>query len=127
MDDIPELLDVLDALQSKAAKWLMIGLQLHLSADELDIIKADCDCVQECLTRVVRRWQSKTEPRPTWRAIIDALKAPTVAEAVLAKQLEEKFAPAQISEGKSYFTVFIRRRKNFSGGGGGGQVKSMSV
>lgn len=56
----------------------------------------------------MRRWQSKTEPRPTWRAIIDALKAPTVAEAVLAKQLEEKFAPAQISESKSFEGLIIQ-------------------
>ena len=97
MDDIPELLEVLDALQGKAAKWETIGLQLHLSTDELDIIKADCDGVEERLTRVIRKWQSKAEPRPTWRAVIDALRAPSVGEAVLAKQLEERFTPMKVS------------------------------
>ena len=101
MDDIPELLEVLDALQDKAAKWEMIGLQLHLSTDELDIIKADCDGVEERLTRVIRKWQSKADPRTTWRAIIDALRAPGVGEAVLAKQLEERFAPKVLNEPKS--------------------------
>ena len=96
MDDIPEFLDVLDALQGKAAKWMMIGLQLHLSTDDLDIIKANSHDVGECLTGVIRKWQTKTEPRPTWRAVIDALKAPGVGEDVLAKQLEERWCPGRV-------------------------------
>ena len=91
MDDVPELLELLDALQDKAAKWFMIGLQLRLSTDELDIIEADSAGVEECLRNVLRKWRSKTHPPPTWRALIDALRTSAVGEAVLARQLEARF------------------------------------
>ena len=93
MDDIPELRDLLDALQEKAAKWSSIGIQLNLSPDELDIIRADSNGAVECLTGVLRKWQSKTDPLPTWKAVIEALKAPALGEAVLANKLEERFTP----------------------------------
>ena len=105
MDDIPEFLDVLDALQGKAAKWMMIGLQLHLSTDELDIIKANSHDVGECLTGVVRKWQTKTEPRPTWRAIINALRAAAVGEDVLAKELEGRYGPGNDSESSKLLLI----------------------
>ena len=91
MDDVPELLELLDALRDKAAKWFMIGLQLHFSTDELDIIEADSAGVEECLRNVLRKWRSKTHPPPTWRALIDALRTSAVGEAVLARQLEARF------------------------------------
>ena len=93
MDDIPKLRDLLDALQEKAAKWSSIGVQLNLSPDELDTIRADSDGVVECLTGVLRKWQSKIDPQPTWKAVIEVLKAPALGEAVLARKLEERFAP----------------------------------
>ena len=93
MEEVPELLELLDALQDKAAKWFMIGLQLHLSTDELDIIEADSAGVEECLRNVLRKWRSKTHPPPTWRALINTLRTSAVGEVVLARQLEARFAP----------------------------------
>ena len=94
MDDIPEFRDLLDALQEKAAKWSLIGIQLNLSPDELEIIRADSDGVVGCLTGVLRKWQSKTDPQPTWKAVIEALKSPALGEAALAKKLEQRLAPS---------------------------------
>ena len=93
MDKIPDLKDLLHALQDKAAKWSLIGIQLDLSPDQLDIIRADSDGVVECLRGVLRKWQSKTDPRPTWNTIIQALRSPAVGKTELARQLEERFAP----------------------------------
>ena len=91
MDEVPAVVDVLDVLTGKAAKWYMIGVKLRLSNDELDIIKADSKCVQECLTRMIDKWHANTEPHPTWRSVIDALKSGLVDEPGLASQLEERF------------------------------------
>ena len=93
MDEVPEVVDVLHVLAGKAAKWYIIGVELCLSNDQLDIISADCTCkgVQECLIRMIGKWHANTEPHPTWKAIIDALKSGPVGEPGLASQLEERF------------------------------------
>ena len=107
MDDTPELRDLLDALQEKAAKWSSIGIQLNLSPDELDIIRADSDGVVECLIGVLRKWQSKTDTQPTWKAVIEALKAPALGEAVLAAKLEERFAPRVAQSNGMFLCVHV--------------------
>ena len=89
--EVPEVVDVLDVLTDKAAKWYMIGVKLRLSKDELDIIKADSKGVQECLTRMIDKWHANTEPHPTWKAVIDALNSRLVDEPGLALQLKERF------------------------------------
>ena len=85
--------DVLVALHGKAAKWQAIGIALKLSADDLDIIKADSSGVEQCLIGALRKWHQRAHPRPTWRAVIEALKTSLVGEMALAKRLEERFAP----------------------------------
>ena len=91
--DTPEFKEVLRVLLDKAAKWYTIGLSLDMSPGELDTIKADCSGAEECLTKAIRKWHSNADPRPTWRALIDALKTRAVSESVLARQLEEKYFP----------------------------------
>ena len=96
MDEIPELVDLLFALQGKAAKWFIIGLHLRLSTDELDIIEADSNGVEECLRNMLRKWQSKSHPPSTWRTLIAALREAAVGEEVLAGQLEAKFTVSEL-------------------------------
>ena len=95
MDDTPELKDLLNDLHGKATKWYDIGIQLHLSTEELDAIKYDCrGDVNECFRNMLKKWRSKTHPLPTWRALIAALKARAVDEQVLAEELETNFSSA---------------------------------
>ena len=91
--DTPDFKDVLRVLLDKAAKWYTIGLHLDLSPGALDTIKADCSGAEECLTKAIRKWHSNANPRPTWRALIDALKTHAVSESVLAGQLEGRYIP----------------------------------
>ena len=102
MDEIPELVDLLFALQDKAAKWFIIGLHLRLSLDELDIIEADSDGVEECLRNVLRKWRSKSHPPSTWRALIATLREAAVGEEGLAKQLEAKFTVSEPQSGRDF-------------------------
>ena len=92
MDDIPELVDLLNDLHGKAVKWYDIGIQLHLSTEELDTIKYDSNDVNECFRNMLKKWRSKTHPPPTWRALIAALKARAIDEQVLAEELEMKLS-----------------------------------
>ena len=97
MDDTPELIDLLNDLHGKAVKWYDIGIQLHLSTEELDAIKYDSNDVNECFRNMLKKWRSKTHPPPTWRALIASLKARAVDEQVLAEELETKFSVSQQS------------------------------
>ena len=95
MDAIPKLRDLVNALHGKATKWYDIGIQLHLSTEELDAIKYDCrGDVNECFRNMLMKWRSKTHPLPTWSALIAALKARAVDEQVLAEELETNFSHA---------------------------------
>ena len=75
----------MNSLLPKAAKWNSLGIQLGLSTDELDIIRANSMDVEECLRKVLQRWHDKTL-NPTWQEIVTALKA--MDEARFAKELE---------------------------------------
>lgn len=91
-----EFRDLLNSLISKAAKWDSLGIQLGLSPDELDIIKANSQDVEECLKNVLQKWHKKNL-NPTWQAIIAALKA--MDEARFARDLELKVSGSAV-EGK---------------------------
>lgn len=81
--------DLLNSLLPKASKWNLIGIQLELSPDELDIIKANnSGDVEMCLTKVLQKWYERST-NPTWEEIIAALKSPALCEIRLAEDLEQ--------------------------------------
>ena len=94
MDAVPELIDLLNELHGKAIKWYDIGIQLHLSPEELDVIERDSSGVYECFRNMLKKW---LRTLPTWRSLIKALKTPAVDEQVLAEELEAKFTVPQPS------------------------------
>lgn len=80
-----EYRDLLNSLLPKAAQWNSLGIQLGLSPDELDIIRADSDGVEECLRKMLRKWYDKTL-NPTWQVVVIALRV--LGEMRLAEELE---------------------------------------
>ena len=84
-----EFRDLLNTLLPKSARWNLIGIQLGLSKDELDIIRANSIDVRECLERVLQKWFN-SNPNPTWKDVITALKTPALGELKLAQEIEEK-------------------------------------
>lgn len=101
MDDVPELIDLLNYLHGKATKWYDIGIQLHLSTEELDAIKCDSNGVNECFRKMLMKWRSKAHPLPTWRALIAALRARAIDEQVLAAELEAHLSVSRQSSSES--------------------------
>ena len=77
--------DLLSSLLPKAARWDSLGIQLGLSPDELDIIRADSMGVEDCLRKMLKKWYDRTLD-PTWQKIIAALMA--MDEVKLARDLQ---------------------------------------
>ena len=72
-------------------KWYNLGLQLNMAADDLDVInrrKSQSD--DECLTDLLCQWLRRTDPQPTWEAVVKALQSPTVNLSQLAFKIENE-------------------------------------
>ena len=93
---------VFNALHSVSHKWFDIGLQLEVPSSQLKIIKTDTTGVAERLQAMVDYWLNNATV-PSWKVLVDALKAPAVGESRLAKELEERHCSPedQISLGES--------------------------
>ena len=74
-----------------ASKWYDIGIQLDFEDGELKNIGKDHAEVKDRLREMLNVWLKRVDPVPSWNALIDALKAPTVDEMRLAENLEKKY------------------------------------
>ena len=69
------------------SQWYNVGLELGISADTLDAIKRNNrDICEDCYTTIVKHWLKVKHPRPTWTALAEALKSPSVNMGHLAEQ-----------------------------------------
>ena len=81
---------VFSALCSVCYKWFSIGLELDVTESQLKIIEKDRLGSEEQMRTMLDYWMhNATDPLPSWKVLVDALKAPTVCENKLAKELEE--------------------------------------
>lgn len=85
-----DLKTVQDALQGAATKWYPLGLQLGLGSNALHAVELETDKDQShYLNEMLRLWMEREDPRPSWRAVIEALKKNDGTE--LANRLQEKY------------------------------------
>ena len=83
---------VFNALHSVSYKWSDIGLQLEIPICQLKIIEADTTGVKKRLQATLEYWMNNaTDPLPSWKVLVNALKAPAVSESRLARELEDKY------------------------------------
>ena len=80
----------INALHSVCHKWYNIGVQLEVPTFQLKIIEKKTNDLMDQLRDTLDYWMSN-EPSPSWRHLVDALKAPSVGENRLAKEIEEKY------------------------------------
>jgi len=80
---------VFRALHSVCHKWLNIGLELDVPESQLKIIETDRIGSEERMRTMLDYWLNNY-PLLSWKVLVDALKATTVGESRLAKELEEK-------------------------------------
>ena len=86
-----DLSKVRNEVLAAAAKWYDIGLELGMSADYLDTIKANNN-PQECSLKMLRQWLLAA---PSWEARIAALHSPTINYSALASKIENKYCSVE--------------------------------
>ena len=85
-----DLNTVQDALQSVAQKWYTLGLQLDLSSTTLHAVESERDKEPSYyLNEMLKSWLEREDPKPSWRALIEALKKNDETE--LANRLQEQY------------------------------------
>jgi len=83
---------VFNALHSVSHKWFNIGLQLDVAQSQLKITETYRPGAEERMRTMLDYWMNNsTDPLPSWKVLVDALRAPTVGESRLAKELEERY------------------------------------
>ena len=70
------------------AKWYNIGLELDIDPGTLDTIKGNSDNIDDQFRAMLTTWLKMVEPKPTWEALAEALRSPTVGCGHLADLIE---------------------------------------
>ena len=82
---------VLNELLEIKEKWREFGLGLNLRSNQLEAIGSTSSHPLECLYKVVSEWLNRSDPLPTWDALVAVLRTQLVGEKELADTLHEKF------------------------------------
>ena len=85
---------VLEDIHPARAKWYNIGLQLGVSANDLDTVRSQYVTPEDALSELLEKWLKTVNPVSTltWGAVVSALKHTTVGEFQLAEKLQHKHA-----------------------------------
>ena len=94
---LDDLSTVLRELHEARTKWYYIGIELKVPVGTLDSIKAQSDDAKECLLEALKHWLKTVDLKPTWQALVNALRSCVVEENQLANSLEEKHCPKRKS------------------------------
>ena len=94
---LDDLVTVRKELHEARTKWYDIGLELKVPVGTLDSIEAQSDDAKKCLLDTLKHWLKTVDPKPTWQALVDALRSCVVEENQLANSLEEKHCPKRKS------------------------------
>ena len=101
-----DLATVLNEIFEARVHAYYVGLNLKVSTDVLESIESQYSDDRRRLHHVILEFLKRIDPKPTWRAIVDALKSPTVNMAKLAEKIEAKFcSPSKpdTARGMSYW------------------------
>ena len=81
---------IINTLWRVRRKSYYIGMNLGVEVGTLEVSEGALDR-GKALTDVISTWLKTVSPRPTWEALIDALRMPSVGEGVLANEIAEKY------------------------------------
>ena len=71
----------------------VLGLKMNLPTHEVDAISAAYMNARDRLLQVILVFLRRSEPGPTWRVIVDALRSPAVNLTALAERVEAAYFP----------------------------------
>ena len=102
---IDDLGDVHEEIFEARPKWYFIGLRLKLPVDILDGIEAQygSDLVK-CFCEMLKKWLTRVDPPPTWKAMSEALSSQSVDKAQLALKVTRNHClPENPLQGMQFF------------------------
>ena len=88
-----DLWKVQNILWEVCEKWFDIGIQLKLAPSSLNKIEANFKTVEECCRKMLLTWLSQVDPKPTWSALVEALKSPPVKCEYVARKIKLEHLP----------------------------------
>ena len=71
----------------------LLGLMMNVKPRDVEAIQATNQQPKDRLLHIIIAILRQAEPRPTWRAIVDALKSPVVGLTALARRVEAAHFP----------------------------------
>ena len=84
-----DLRRVQDTVWEARAKWYNLGLGLDITPDSLDSIElANQQNPDRCFRAMLTKWL-REQDQPTWRALAEALKSPSVGLTHLAEEISK--------------------------------------
>jgi hypothetical protein len=77
-------------MQAARCKWYHIGLELKISANDLDAIKKEYNDPEDTLTETLKIFLKKVNPKPTWAQLADALGTKSVGYGYLVESVRHR-------------------------------------
>ena len=88
----PGLKALLNELHTVRASWYVIGLQLDIPHTTLDCLKQNHSDPSDLMREVLKYWlDTAVDPRPSWEAVVAALRSPIVDKKYIAEKLESTY------------------------------------
>ena len=78
--------EVQRAVWDARTKWYNIGLELDIDPETLNTIKGNNDNIDDRFRSMLMTWLKMVDPKPTWEALAEALRSPTVGYEHLAER-----------------------------------------
>ena len=89
-DDAPKILEELLEAQNHAQ---LLGLMMNVKPRDVEAILTTYQQPKDRLLYIILAFLQQAEPRPTWRAIVEALSSPVVGLTALARKVEVAHFP----------------------------------
>ena len=90
---------VIDKVWKIRHKFYNLGMNLGVDAGTLEVANKKGD--DDGLNLIVKTWLRKSDPKPTWRALIKALRKDSVQEEALADEIAEEYCPDEVPSGEA--------------------------
>ncbi len=90
-------------------RWRPVGTELGLSEDDLDNIADKGDDNEECLANMLRVWLRSPSLRPTWEALVKALRDQTVGWENIAIDIAKKYLTPAVEGQEPIFMWCLSR------------------
>ena len=85
--------NILKELLEAMNQAYFLGVEFEIAPHEVEAIRKTYPDPREFLLQVILAFLRQAEPRPTWRAIVDALRSPLVNLTALAERVEAAHFP----------------------------------